>query len=83
MHPKIQKRLYFSEILEFSVVSKQNNACQMLKRSHCPSRVSIFSNFPCLSVNIFGGKSNLEFTRCLYSEFVSSCKLYIIKAYGS
>ena len=25
----------------------------MLLRSHCPSRVSIFSNFPCLSVNIF------------------------------
>ena len=22
-------------------------------KSHCPSRVSIFSNFPCLSVNIF------------------------------
>ena len=45
--------MYFAKILEFSVVSKQNNTCQMLKRSHCPSRVSFFSNCPCLSVNIF------------------------------
>ena len=29
-HAAKVKRLYFSKILEFSVVAKQNNTCQML-----------------------------------------------------
>ena len=45
--------MYFCRILEFSVVSKRNNTCQMLQRGQCPSEVSIFSNFPCLTRNIF------------------------------
>ena len=34
-------------------------------------------------MSCFLNNLNLEFTRCLYLEYVSSCKLYIIKACGS
>ena len=47
------------------------------------SRFELFSKQNRIFVSCFLNNSNLEFTRCLYSEFVSSCKLYIIKAYGS
>ena len=47
------------------------------------SRFELFRKQDRIFVSCFLNNSNLEFARCLYLEFVSSCKLYIIKAYGS